>query len=104
MSNPKDKIRKLLRLYRDQPSTPEGQTAYKQAKRIMAKHGLTEDDFKPRKKKPEPKREPYVAPPRGGFDPTNLPFSPNGQPRTQVKDFDDAVDKTMDAFTKFFER
>ena len=39
------KIYKLLKIYQDQPSTPEGQTATKRAYSLMEKYGFSEHEF-----------------------------------------------------------
>lgn len=39
------KIYKLLKIYQDQPNTPEGQTAKKRAYSLMEKYGFAEHEF-----------------------------------------------------------
>lgn len=89
----RDRIEKLLRLHKSVPNTPEGKNAYAHAKRLMAKNGWTEADFKP---KPQPREAPRVW----VMDPvTSLLTGLKRPPRKFEEELSDAVKGLKDLFS-----
>jgi hypothetical protein len=93
-----DKVRKLYQLAKDQgPKTHEGRNAWNQAKRLMAKHGLTHVDVFP-PKPPEAAHSP-IDPLR---DFVMNPDGP-GTPRHKVDSVEDGVSKVVKGLRDLFQ-
>lgn len=52
--NQRDKVRKLLRIAKSTPNTPEGKNALRHAKLLIVKHGWTEAEFRQPKEMSKP--------------------------------------------------
>lgn len=93
MASVKDKIDKLLAIHRSTPDSPEGKNALRRAKLLMDKHGLSQEQFEPKKTKAT--RPQGVDPLRDG------PLREDG-PSYEPETFDDAVEDVVDAFKGLF--